>query len=266
MINPIDRRLPKHIVLKKFACQGSALTFPIQTIIYACAAIAAVIYSGKRSQALTHASMRRASRLVHVFGDDTVIPEYALDAYEGLLEYLGFKVNRTKTYGIGKFRESCGTEWFDGHKVTPTYFRSIPQKTRPESVISAIHVSNNLYKAGYEVTAALIKRTVQRMLPKNSVPFVAIGSGSLGWERHFADEGWKPRKRFCRHTQQMLYQVIGLVSNQTVTPIEGGSALLQYFTEEPDPEVIWKSGSRSRPKVNLRLRWERPYHFLGEVA
>jgi hypothetical protein len=264
MKNTIDKKSPEYIKLRKFACQGSALTFSVQTIIYACAAIASVLYEN-RTVATIH-SIRRASKEVQVYGDDTVIPIYALDSYQGLLEYLDFKVNHTKTYGTGKFRESCGTEWYDGDEVTPVYFRSIPEKARPESLISAIEVSNNFYSRGYYQTADLIKSTVQRLVPKNSVPFVQKDSGALGWKRHFPDLDWRPRTRYLKDLQRMAIQVLTLSSVSLVKPIQGGSSLLQYFTEEPDPTVMWESGVRTRPKLNLKLRWERSELFLSPLS
>jgi hypothetical protein len=264
MINSIDRKSPKYILLKKFACQGSALTFPVQTLIYSIAAVASIIYDEKAP--VTFRSIKAAAERVQIYGDDTVIPIDSLDTYRGLLEYLGFKVNHKKTYGTGKFRESCGTEWFEGTNVTPSYFRSIPCRTRPESVVSAIEVSNNFFVNGYFHIAEYIKSTVQRILPKNSVPFVAADSGALGWCRPMPDLDWKPRMRTHRHYQDRFIQVLGLSAKITVSPNQGSSSLLQYFIEAPEPDNIWKSGVRSRPKLNLKFRWERADFFLKPVT
>jgi len=259
--NTIDKHSPEYILLRKFACQGSALTFPLQTIIYSCAAIASVLFvQGER---VTIKSITAASMLVQVYGDDTIIPIFAQDHYQGLLEYLDFKVNHSKTYGTGKFRESCGTEWYDGNNVTPTYFRSIPDKSQPESLISAIEVSNNFYSSGYLHVADLIKTTVCRQVPKNSVPYVPMDSGVLGWRRHIADEDYHPRMRFDKNLQRMTVRCLAIKSKNTNLPQQGGSSLLQYFIEAPAPEVIWESGVRMRPKLNLTLGWERAELILS---
>lgn len=110
------------IRMKKFAPQGSATTFPLQTIVYAILAIASVIYA--KQQKVTARTIRDAALQVRVFGDDTVIPSFAGGQYLSLLEYCGFLVNYDKTYRTGKFRESCGHEVYDGTDVTPAYITS----------------------------------------------------------------------------------------------------------------------------------------------
>jgi len=83
--------------MKKFAPQGSATTFPVQTIVFSILAIAAVIYS--LNQKVTSQTLARAAGQVQVFGDDTLVPSYAGKAYVELLTYCGLSVNYSKTYG-----------------------------------------------------------------------------------------------------------------------------------------------------------------------
>jgi hypothetical protein len=66
---------------------------------------------------------RSALNLCSVYGDDIILPQkYAVELINRL-EYLGFEVNREKSYLDGNFFESCGTEWFASHDVLPFYSR-----------------------------------------------------------------------------------------------------------------------------------------------
>lgn len=56
--NPIDRKSPRFYRLRKFACMGSAITFPVQTIVYTAISVAAILHC--RGQRPTIASVTKA--------------------------------------------------------------------------------------------------------------------------------------------------------------------------------------------------------------
>lgn len=60
---------------------------------------------------------------VVAYGDDLIFPSELLSLVTRTLEFLGFKVNREKTFGKGIFRESCGTDWFKGRNVRPIFWK-----------------------------------------------------------------------------------------------------------------------------------------------
>jgi hypothetical protein len=66
---------------------------------------------------------RSALNLCSVYGDDIIVPQKYAHELINRLEYLGFEVNREKSYLDGNFFESCGTEWFASHDVLPFYSR-----------------------------------------------------------------------------------------------------------------------------------------------
>lgn len=145
--NAIDRKSPQFHKLRKFACMGSACTFPVQSYVFSILAIGTVLHV--RGLQPTIRNISRASQEVQVFGDDIIIPTDCWEVLQGLLGHLGLKVNQSKTFGIGKFRESCGVDAFDGHDVTPTYSMTYPDVSRPESIISSVATHNNFVSRGY---------------------------------------------------------------------------------------------------------------------
>ncbi|UJQ85651.1 MAG: putative replicase protein [Alehxovirus nemorisvivens] len=252
IVNTIDLKSPKFHKLRKFSSMGSALTFPVQSIIFSIIALASVLYV--RRWDLSIESLEAAAREVLVFGDDILVPKDVGSVTLGVLSSLGFQVNRSKTFGTGRFRESCGGEYFDGHDVTPNYLLTLPSRSKPESIASAVHTHNNFYRRGYYRLAAWLKSTVLQEF-KLKLPEVPIGSGTFGWEAlsGYSYEGLL--RRFSKDYQVRLARYHSLSAKVTYSSDRITSRLLQYFTEAPDPDCIWKSGVVSRPKLNLKLRW-----------
>jgi hypothetical protein len=110
--------------LAKFASMGSALTFPIEamvfsTVVFMAIASAEAEYGSEGQRALvdTDLIMRHRSG-VRVYGDDIVVPVRFVHRVVEYLEAFGFRVNSNKSFWTGKFRESCGKEFYDGHDVS----------------------------------------------------------------------------------------------------------------------------------------------------
>jgi hypothetical protein len=102
----------KFLTLKKVAGMGSGITFPLMSLVI--------------HLAITHAISKRygltfpkASALVYVYGDDIIVPtRYVTTAYKAL-ERVGLRVNSSKSFSTGPFRESCGGDFFKGQDVCP---------------------------------------------------------------------------------------------------------------------------------------------------
>lgn len=131
--------------LRKFAPMGSAVCFPIETIVFAACCERAVRHTGGRAR-------------YRVFGDDIVISEGAVDCLIETLTACHFKVNDTKSFRgteLLNFREACGGEYFNGHEVTPLRisrkFSAPPRFTTSDAdqISSYISFANQAYDAGY---------------------------------------------------------------------------------------------------------------------
>lgn len=99
---------------QKFSSMGNGFTFELETLLFASLCFAAgcgecgVDYS--------------------VFGDDIIVPTGRAVDVVALLKFCGFSENKKKTFLSGKFRESCGGDFFDGRPVRPYFLKEIPHE------------------------------------------------------------------------------------------------------------------------------------------
>ncbi|DAD50299.1 TPA_asm: RNA-directed RNA polymerase, partial [ssRNA phage Gerhypos.4_50] len=98
--------------LEKWSSMGNGYTFELETLIFFALAKVCARQSGASDENVT------------AYGDDIIIPRASLGLLMRTLDFLGFSVNREKTFGEGRFHESCGADYFDGHNVRPVFFRS----------------------------------------------------------------------------------------------------------------------------------------------
>lgn len=102
--------------LSKFAPMGSATCFPVECIIFTLAAEIAC--------SRTYLPSLDYRGQVRVYGDDIILPCYAVHELFSILSTLGFTVNSEKSYWEGSFREACGTEAWRGVDIRPCRFKS----------------------------------------------------------------------------------------------------------------------------------------------
>lgn len=97
------------VPLNKYASMGSALTFPIQVMVFTSIAVLGLVDSGVIALSdVGPKTLRRAD--LGVYGDDIIVPtDSALIVIERL-EQCGLVVNRSKSFYSGLFRESCGSD------------------------------------------------------------------------------------------------------------------------------------------------------------
>jgi len=127
------------IRLGKFASMGSALTFPVEALVFATCAILGIERALGRQ--LTKKDVHRLRGQVRVYGDDIIVPVEYVHSVNEVLETFGFRVNFGKSYWTGKFRESCGGDYYDGHDVTIVRVRRIfPSSPRNALSVSRLSV------------------------------------------------------------------------------------------------------------------------------
>jgi hypothetical protein len=94
----------------KFSSMGNGYTFTLETLIFTalCRAV--------------------GSRRYSVYGDDIVIETELVPRLIELLSFLGFVVNKEKSFVSpdSRFRESCGCDYYEGRLITPFYCREVP--------------------------------------------------------------------------------------------------------------------------------------------
>lgn len=167
------------IDLRKFASMGSALCFPVEAMYFYTICIGALL--DKWNLPVTHRNVFKAARCVWVYGDDILVPTDAAVVVIDHLQRYYCKVNTTKSFYTGKFRESCGMDAYDGEDVTPTYLRQLPpnDKRDPAQLISWVKTSNLFYNRGYWISASFLKDRVESIL--GSLPIVGPNCAGLGW-------------------------------------------------------------------------------------
>jgi hypothetical protein len=95
----------KIIPYTKFCSMGNGFCFPLETLLFTAACVAV--------------GCGTACQDFHVYGDDIIVRKRYAEPLLKLLAVMGFAVNTRKTALSGPFRESCGTDWFNGEDVRP---------------------------------------------------------------------------------------------------------------------------------------------------
>lgn len=236
--------------IRKFSTMGSACTFPLQTILFECVALAGICY--QRDIKPSKRALEELAREVRVFGDDIIVPVDSWFAVVGYLHLLGLKVNPSKTFGSGRFRESCGMDAFEGHDVTPVAILELPTYRRPESIVSTVDAIHNFAKKGWIRTATFLTKT----LPGRFI-FARVGldSGAFGIPDFLYDK--EPRYRVNPYLFRREARVHVPVARSENVPNQGNPAVLQYFTEACNAKYVFadRLSIPQMAKPQLRLRW-----------
>lgn len=116
-------RLPSKetVKLHMFAPMGSAMCFPVESLVFWCVAAAATyVQRGVTYEYLSGGATRfLRSNLaeVFVFGDDVLVRRESCKFVCECFEYVGFKPNYKKTFAEGLYRESCGVDAYNGVRL-----------------------------------------------------------------------------------------------------------------------------------------------------
>ncbi len=243
------------IRLAKFASMGSALCFPIEAMVFLTVALVGIERVLNRQ--LTARDVKSLRGSVRVYGDDIIVPTKYVHSVIDHLETFGFRVNVDKSFWNGKFRESCGKEYYDGHDVSITRVRSLLPTSRKDApeLVSTISFRNQLYLAGYWRVVAALDEFLERL-----IPFPRVSATSSVHGRH-SFLGYETQ-RVCRNLHRPL--VKGVVESTTipVNMLDDVGALVKYFIKDgnlpsEDKAHLERSG---RPKsVGTKLRWASPF-------
>nr|UJQ84889.1 MAG: hypothetical protein 3 [Leviviridae sp.] len=245
------------ITLSKFASMGSALCFPVEAMVFTTIVFTAIAY--ERRVPMDRALIMSMHGKVRIYGDDIIVPVEYVQCVMKFLELFGLKVNKSKSFWNGKFRESCGGDYYDGEWVTPIRLRhDLPRsRTDVDGVVGLVAFRNLLYWNGFWRTAAKLDDRI-RDLFDGHYPIVEATSAALGRESVFRASGdwfdpdrhevrvkaWIPRYRIPK------------------SKTSGQGALLKFFLKRgliptQDENHLERQG---RPELaRIILRGTRPY-------
>jgi len=258
------------IRLSKFASMGSALTFPLESMVFATIVFLGIEQTLNRP--LTLKTVQRFKDRVRVYGDDIIIPVEFVPAVTSLLETFGLKVNVDKSFWKGKFRESCGGEYYDGTDVSIVRIRRmLPVDRRDVSeIVSLVETRNQFYLAGMWRSAAHLDSLMARL--KLPFPITEPTSQGLG-RRSFL--GYQAEKH-CTELHRPLVKALVVSSTIPVNKLDGVDALFKCLSRTAraslmlggaewendlmprvDDEHLERSGRPRR--VNMKPRWITPF-------
>lgn len=204
------------VKLAKYAPMGSALTFPMQSLIFACI----LECTGDYVRSVDAPDLDVYD--YRVYGDDIIVPDPCLTDLESNLRLLGFKVNYDKTYGGRfRFRESCGCDAYDGVDVSPlrigrkfTARRATPQS--PGVLAGLVDMANSAYVYEFPL---LRRYLIDRMINREPVSPLFSSDPDFGVYSPQPTNFHLP-ERWCKSYQRVEYRAgaVGTCTPRSGTP------------------------------------------------
>jgi hypothetical protein len=246
--------------LRKFASQGTAATFPIQSICFLAIALG-VSVKGE----ITERTIKELRGQVRVFGDDIIIPSYGYARLVRVMDLLQLKVSVTKSYVNGHFRESCGSDGYMGYDVTPVKPKKLIADS-PASCQALVDTSNNLFNKGLwnasESLRTLLPARLQRgirIVGKHEAGFAGLTSFSGSDESHLIQR-WNSRL----HRNEVRVWNLSIQTRQRDR--QGFAALLDFFTSSHSHEQTRTVSIYREPRKSIiGFSWE-PLNTSARVA
>lgn len=145
------------VALNMVSTMGNGFTFPLQTMIFACAVLAC-----HTAQGIPY-SLNYGDSLgsFAVFGDDIICHRDVARDVLHLIQLLGFRVNEDKTFVEGPFRESCGADYFYGQPVRGVYIKKLNSQQDRCVAINLLNRWSSETGVWLPKTVASLLRTVE---------------------------------------------------------------------------------------------------------
>lgn len=254
-------RIPNGLVfrLNKFAPMGSALCFPIETLIFACVCEVA-------SRRLGHKCYYR------VYGDDIVCAKRLTEGIRSILAELHFELNTEKSFyvaNVANFREACGGEYVNGIDVSPLRISrkfvsyddmSTRKITSAETVQSFISFANNAFEKGlYNVRRGILSLLEARYPDYRGLMFGTDASHLNTFPDGLTNWKLKSRFRLKAYKKKDCYQKIEYRCVTSIAKCDN-QALIDLRTH---PEMNVEEEDSIRYFEYFRSRLDRdPYEGL----
>jgi hypothetical protein len=152
--SPYGRGFGRLYKYAKLSSMGNGATFTLETLIFA--AFCKAVIGGNDFA---------------VYGDDLVVPTKFAPRILALLKFFGFLPNPSKSFLDGPFRESCGTDWYEGCDVTPFYVRC-----QNSMKIELCHLVNGLARLSWE---GELWDALETMVVTENLPLVPLNESTV---------------------------------------------------------------------------------------
>lgn len=241
----------KFLQLKKFATQGTALTFPVQSIVFWCIAIG-VCLDGD----ITWHNIWQLKDKVRIFGDDIIIPRYGYARLIRVMEALQLKVNEGKSFVRGHFRESCGVDGYKGYDVTPVKPTTFVAGS-PADCQALIDTSNNLFMKGFWYASKRLVDAIPVFVQRNTRIVGLSQRGFSGFTSFSGSDESHLATRWNSRLHRNDVRVWGLYVPTREVAREGHHLLLDFASSKYSHEQARTvSTIRDVRESKSRLTWE----------
>jgi hypothetical protein len=244
------------IRLAKFASMGSAVCFPLEALVFSTLVFLGIEDSLERRLTLKDIKSLRGS--VRVYGDDIIVPVRYADAVVRTLSEFTYSVNTNKSFWNGKFRESCGKDYYDGSDVSYVKVRrELPFNSKQtKEIVSAVSFRNQMYYSGYWRTVKAMDHLLVGLL--RAFPAVESTSPALGRYSFLPVVG----TRDCPYLQRPLVKALTVVATLPKSSLNGWAALNKVFLTSKDLPVFDRNHLEfaGRPvSLNTKYGWTPIY-------
>lgn len=177
------------VKLHMFAPMGSAMCFPVESLVFWCIATAATLVLGGVTYKFLQQTRSPYKWLtnnlseVFVFGDDMLVRREVTSYVCERLMGVGFIPNTRKTFCEGFYRESCGVDAYRGERLDIARLQR-PSLTSMSDAYATIDLSNRLRSYGMINTAEWLEIQINSFLGFN----LAVGNyGQSLYRRSWPD-------------------------------------------------------------------------------
>jgi len=243
------------IPLQKFASMGSALTFPIEAMVFTILSVLGLEQAKNR-----RFSLGELPGVVSVYGDDIIVPVDAIDCVTDWLEHFGAKVNLRKSFWNGKFRESCGAEFYDGTDVSVVRLRSELPSSRSDAaeIAALVDFRNRAFQAGLWGVVTAVDEGLE---PFVRLPNARVTSEERNAYLHSATflPVSRSGSRWNPDLQRDERRVPVLIPRSESFQIDGEAGLLEWFHDAlRRGDLVDRFDSKERAtSFSIKRRWVR---------
>lgn len=269
------------IPTRKFAPMGSAICFPVMSLVHLFLIRAIILY---RMVDITMQERKDLCEKVSVYGDDIVLPSSAVPFVYEWLPKFGMKINQSKSFVNSSFRESCGCHAYKGIDITPLYVKyttsSLTDASFTKKMQSLFSLEYQAFCAGFHETAKFLRCQIQAKW-SFTLPYVWNSSNVVGFKRppssplldRFNDRRWRRRREPVLQTSSVRVPVFEVKSERGIIP-SCSEAYLRYWCLKPRNEstYTWQDTCINTPfrmddavhavtekSTEFKIRWTRKY-------
>jgi len=161
------------VQLHMVSSMGNGFTFSLQTLIFCCMVEAVYIVYDKALCRPFHSPKGVHFGNFAVFGDDIIVEKDLFSPLTRLLNLCGFRVNTTKSFSEGPFRESCGADFLFGSNVRPVFCKSLRDEYSRFSVLNLLRYWSSRLRIPLRKTIRYLMSSVRPLFIPRSAPIEA---------------------------------------------------------------------------------------------